>query len=77
MTTDNICQRNCHECKLQENIYDKVTCAMLLMPAMLKELSEQASELKSILIQNNKSANVKEVYLNKSESDENVEDDDE
>ena len=41
-----ICQMDCHSCQIQEGIENKKTCAVLLIPSMLKKLENEISEIK-------------------------------
>jgi len=46
---EDVCKRNCHECLLQETISDKITCATLLMPAMINEVASQYYRLTELI----------------------------
>ena len=45
---EKICPMDCHSCTLQEGVENKSLCSTLLIPAMIKRLSRQISDLSCI-----------------------------
>ena len=47
---NNVCQMNCHECKLQDGIQNKMMCATLFIPAMFQKVSQNVLDNEARLI---------------------------
>lgn len=60
-----VCIRDCHSCTLQEGNENKMMCATLLLPSMIKELQKEVQALK-------KGNEIKEVKLKKNSKNENL-----